>query len=82
MTNKLVNLIYTLLLLLSATQLSAAAAQESSSGGPLEQLKEKYQGLNPKGKFVSAACVGFVGSRLVLSFAVRAVKVGAAAFIA
>jgi len=45
-------------------------------------LHDRYLALPPKGKFIAGAAVGFLGSRLVISSAVGAIKIAAVAFIA
>ena len=44
-------------------------------------LKEQYDELSPRGKVVTGAAVGFVGSRLALGTVTKVVKWGAGAFI-
>lgn len=51
-------------------------------GGALATLKNKYEGLPPKGRFVAGAAVGFIGTRMVLGSATSALKVAGVAFIA
>lgn len=55
--------------------------ENASSKGPLSAIKAKYQSLDSKGKFIAGACVGFVGTRLVIQSAVGALKIAGAAFI-
>lgn len=47
----------------------------------LSVLRNKYDGLPPRGKFIAGAAVGFVGSRLAIGSAVGALKVAGVAFI-
>jgi hypothetical protein len=44
-------------------------------------LKAQYDELSPRGKVVTGAAVGFVGSRLALGTVTKVVKWGAGAFI-
>jgi hypothetical protein len=44
-------------------------------------LKAQYDDLSPRGKVVTGAAVGFVGSRLALGTVTKVVKWGAGAFI-
>lgn len=44
-------------------------------------LKAQYQSLSPKGKLVTGAAVGFLGSRLALGTVTKVVKIGAGAYI-
>jgi len=55
--------------------------EQPSSTGPFEAVNEKYQNLSPRNKFIAAAALGFVGSRLTVNVAVNAIKITGAAFI-
>ena len=55
------------LLNLSATVVQVAAAKKvDETDGVFGKLQAQYDELSPKGKFVTGAAVGFVGSRLAL----------------
>jgi hypothetical protein len=47
----------------------------------LKNLKSQYDDLSPRGKVVTGAAVGFIGSRLALGTVTKVVKWGAGAFI-
>jgi hypothetical protein len=47
----------------------------------LKNLKSHYDDLSPRGKVVTGAAVGFIGSRLALGTVTKVVKWGAGAFI-
>jgi hypothetical protein len=53
----------------------------SDSTSIFSSLKEQYDELSPRGKVVTGAAVGFVGSRLALGTVTKVVKWGAGAFI-
>ena len=64
------------------TSVSAIAADnKDKNSGPLAMLGRKYQELSGNGKLATGACIGFVGSRLVVKSATTAVKVAGLAFI-
>lgn len=58
------------------------AAKKDDSDGAFVKLKSRYRDLSPKGKFVTGATVGFVGSRLALTTVTKVIKVGAGIFVA
>ena len=66
---------------LVATATVAAKRKDEPADGVFAQLKSQYKGLSPKGKLVTGATIGFVGSRLALSTVTKVVKIGAGAFI-
>ena len=55
--------------------------KQPSAAGPFEAVSEKYQNLSPRNKFIAAAALGFVGSRLTVNVAVNAIKITGAAFL-
>jgi len=59
-----------------------ASFVSASEEGPLQFLEDKYNALSNKGKFITTAAVGFVGTRVAVNTAMGAFKIGAAAFIA
>ena len=65
-----------LLFLCCSVAVTPAAAADAQS------LKEHYDSLSPKGKFAVGAGVGYVGAKVVVGSAVKAIKVAGAAFIA
>ena len=65
-----------LLFLCCSVSVTPAAAADAQS------LKEHYDSLSPKGKFAVGAGVGYVGAKVVVGSAVKAIKVAGAAFIA
>ena len=69
-----------MLLALCLTSVSAIADKDKNNG-PLVFLGRKYQELSGNGKLATGACIGFVGSRLVVKSATTAVKVAGLAFI-
>ena len=60
---------------------SATKKDTSDSQNIFGSLKEQYDDLSPRGKIVTGAAVGFVGSRLALGTVTKVVKWGAGAFI-
>jgi hypothetical protein len=70
------------LALVATTCASVTAAKKDDTDGAFAKLKSHYKGLSPKGKFVTGATVGFVGSRLALNTVTKVIKVGAGAFVA
>ena len=69
----------------SSTILVAAATTNkkdtSDNKSVFGSLKAQYDELSPRGKVVTGAAVGFVGSRLALGTVTKVVKWGAGAFI-
>ena len=53
----------------------------SDSKSIFGSLQAQYDDLSPRGKVVTGAAVGFVGSRLALGTVTKVVKWGAGAFI-
>lgn len=72
----------TLVVLLSVIGAFVAAKTADEPEGVFGKLHAQYKELSPKGKLVTGAAVGFVGSRLALSTVTKVVKIGAGAFIA
>jgi len=60
---------------------AVSALKDDDIAGIIGTIKEKYDGLNPKQRFWAGAAAGFVGSRLALSSAMTAIKIGGVAFI-
>jgi hypothetical protein len=60
---------------------AATTNKNDDSNGVLASLKAQYDDLSPRGKVVTGAAVGFVGSRLALGTVTKVVKWGAGAFI-
>lgn len=54
----------------------------AAAGADAQSIKEHYDSLSPKGKFAVGAGVGYVGAKVVVGSAVKAIKVAGAAFIA
>jgi hypothetical protein len=73
-------LCWCLALLLSSSRIPPTVA-EGDDTGPLSFVRDKFDGLEPRGKFIAGAAAGFVGCRVALGSAVTAIKVGAAAFL-
>jgi hypothetical protein len=78
----------TLLLTIATTRQSsrrivaeAVSDGDTDSKGILATLKAQYDDLSPRGKMVTGAAVGFVGSRLALGTVTKVVKWGTGAFI-
>ena len=68
----------------SVTLVAAAPTKNkdtSDNQSLLGSLKAQYDELSPRGKVVTGAAVGFVGSRLALGTVTKVVKWGAGAFI-
>lgn len=72
---------FALVMSISATVM-ADAKKVDETDSMLGKLQAQYNELSPKGKFVTGAAVGFVGSRLALRTVTNVVKIGAGAFIA
>ena len=66
-----------LILLLSPRGVTA----QDNDDGPLAFVRNKFDDLDNRGKFIAGAAAGFVGSRIVVGSAMTVVKVGAAAFL-
>ena len=62
--------------------LCCSVAVTSAAAADAQSLKEHYDSLSPKGKFAVGAGVGYVGAKVVVGSAVKAIKVAGAAFIA
>jgi hypothetical protein len=73
-------LCWCLALLLSSSRIPPTVA-EGDDTSPLSFVRDKFDGLEPRGKFIAGAAAGFVGCRVALGSAVTAIKVGAAAFL-
>jgi hypothetical protein len=69
----------TCIMLVFAVACPSTSAKETE--GVLEKVQEQFDSLDSRGKFWVGAATGFVGSRLVLTSAVTAVKVAGVAFI-
>lgn len=67
-----------LILLFCCLDLSQSRTVDAAAAS----LKEKYDSLPPKGKFATGAFVGFVGAKAFVGSAVKAIKIGGAAFVA
>lgn len=61
--------------------MSAPVAAERDRDGPIAFVRNKFDGLDKRGKFIAGAAAGFVGSRIALGSAMTVIKVGAVAFI-
>lgn len=73
--------LFQLFLCLSALLLVRGDEDQDLPGDFGNAIARKYQELPPKGKFVAGACVGFVGTRLVINSATGILKAAGAAFI-
>ena len=60
----------------------SVAVTPAAAAADAQSLKEHYDSLSPKGKFAVGAGVGFVGAKVVVGSAVKAIKVAGAAFVA
>ena len=60
----------------------SVAVSPAAAGANTQSLKDQYDSLSPKGKFAVGAGVGYVGAKVVVGSAVKAIKVAGAAFIA
>mmetsp|Transcript_11484 Transcript_11484/g.27083 ORF Transcript_11484/g.27083 Transcript_11484/m.27083 type:complete len:163 (-) Transcript_11484:191-679(-) len=60
----------------------SVAVSPAAAGANAQSLKDQYDSLSPKGKFAVGAGVGYVGAKVVVGSAVKAIKVAGAAFIA
>jgi hypothetical protein len=69
----------TFIMVVFAVAIPCASAKEKE--GFYEKVKEQFEGLEPRGKFCGGAMFGFVGSRLALSSAIRAVKIAGIALV-
>ena len=60
----------------------SVAVAPAAAGADAQSLREHYDSLSPKGKFAVGAGVGYVGAKVVVGSAVKAIEVAGAAFIA
>lgn len=74
-------LVSTLLLLLLCALTTRVSARRDDEVRPLAFVRDKFDALDKKGKFIAGAAAGFVGSRIAVGSAMTVVKVGAAAFV-
>ena len=74
-------LVSTLLLLLLCALTTPVSARGDDEVRPLAFVRDKFDALDKKGKFIAGAAAGFVGSRIAVGSAMTVVKVGAAAFV-
>ena len=76
---RLVSTLFVLLLALALT--TPISARGDDEVRPLAFVRDKFDALDKKGKFIAGAAAGFVGSRIAVGSAMTVVKVGAAAFV-
>ena len=79
-TRLLSSLLVSFLLLLNSCVVSVSARRPEEEG-PLAFVRDKFNALDNRGKFIAGAAAGFVGSRIAVGSAMTVVKVGAAAYI-
>ena len=80
-SKKILRLLAACLVLTTCIFSSGVKADDGMESGPLEYFRKKYDGLSDKGRFITGATVGFVGTRIAAGSAMTAIKVGAVAFI-